>query len=50
MKMIRNWFLGAKQNYMLVAGFIERIGDYVTNISEWIIYLDKHEMTELTDH
>lgn len=38
--------LGAS-DYMLVAGFIERIGDYVTNICEWIIYLDTGKMTEL---
>lgn len=41
--------LGAT-DYMLVAGFIERIGDYVTNISEWIIYLNTGKMTELNTH
>ncbi|MEG0267599.1 MAG: phosphate signaling complex protein PhoU, partial [Carnobacterium sp.] len=41
--------LGAT-DYMLIAGFIERIGDYVTNISEWIIYLDTGKMAELNTH
>lgn len=41
--------LGAT-DYMLVAGYIERIGDYVTNICEWIIYLNTGKVTELNTH
>lgn len=38
-------------DYLHVAGFLERIGDYVTNISEWIIYLTTGKITELnTNH
>lgn len=32
---------------LFVAQFLERIGDYVTNICEWIIYMDSGEMVEL---
>ena len=34
-------------DYMKVAGYLERIGDYVTNICEWIIYLKTGKMLEL---
>ncbi|WP_125606244.1 phosphate signaling complex protein PhoU [Lapidilactobacillus bayanensis] len=34
-------------DYMLVDSFLERIGDYVTNICEWIIYLDTGKLIEL---
>ncbi|MDN6626546.1 MAG: phosphate signaling complex protein PhoU [Pisciglobus halotolerans] len=34
-------------DYMRVAGYLERIGDYVTNICEWIIYLKTGKMLEL---
>lgn len=37
-------------DYMLVAGYLERIGDYVTNISEWIVYLDSGKVVELNTH
>lgn len=41
--------LGAT-NYILVAGNLERISDYVTNLCEWIVYLESGEMTELNTH
>lgn len=34
-------------DYTLVGGSIERIGDYVTNIAEWIIYYDTGVIKEL---
>ena len=34
-------------DYLRVARFLERIGDYVTNICEWIIYLKTGKITEL---
>ena len=37
-------------NYMRISTYLERIGDYVTNISEWIIYLDSGEVVELNVH
>nr|WP_277631160.1 phosphate signaling complex protein PhoU [Atopococcus tabaci] len=37
-------------DYMLVSTYIERIGDYVTNISEWILYLKTGEIVELNTH
>lgn len=41
--------LGAT-NYILVAGNIERISDYVTNLCEWIVYLESGKITELNTH
>lgn len=41
--------LGAT-NYILVAGNLERISDYVTNICEWIVYLKTGNITELNTH
>jgi len=41
--------LGAT-DYMLASTYIERIGDYITNISEWILYLDTGEIQELNTH
>lgn len=35
---------------MMVAGYLERIGDYVTNLSEWIVYAATGEMTDLNSH
>jgi phosphate transport system protein len=35
-------------DYLHVATFLERIGDYVTNISEWIVYLSTGKITELS--
>lgn len=37
-------------DYMLVSTYIERIGDYVTNISEWILYLKTGKIVELNTH
>lgn len=38
-------------DYLNVASYLERIGDYVTNICEWIIYLATGKITELnTNH
>lgn len=34
---------------LLVAQYLERIGDYVTNICEWIIYLKNGYLVELND-
>lgn len=34
-------------DYILVAGYLERIGDYVTNICEWIIYHETGKVVEL---
>lgn len=41
--------LGAT-DYTLVSTYIERIGDYVTNIAEWIVYFNTGEITELNTH
>ncbi|WP_088809747.1 MULTISPECIES: phosphate signaling complex protein PhoU [Listeria] len=32
---------------LLVAQNLERIGDYITNVSEWIVYLESGEIEEL---
>lgn len=36
--------------YLQIAGYLERIGDYVTNICEWIIYLASGKITELNSN
>jgi phosphate transport system protein len=37
-------------DYLLVAKNLERIGDYVTNICEWIIYLETGKIAELNSN
>ena len=46
MKLDPELVLGAN-DYIMVAGYLERIGDYVTNICEWIIYLGTGKIIEL---
>ena len=40
----------AAVNEMMIATYLERIGDYITNISEWIVYLSTGELLELHPH
>lgn len=46
MKVDADLVLGAT-DYMLVARYLKRIGDYVTNICEWIVYLKTGKVVEL---
>ncbi|SFC75391.1 phosphate uptake regulator, PhoU [Alkalibacterium subtropicum] len=41
--------LGAT-DYVLVSTYLERMGDYITNISEWILYFETGEIQELNTH
>lgn len=36
--------------YLQISSYLERIGDYVTNICEWIIYLESGKITELNSN
>ena len=38
----------AGSDYLKVATYLERIGDYVTNIAEWISYLDTGKIVDLS--
>ena len=37
-------------DYLYVAQYLERIGDYVTNICEWIVYLATGKISELSSN
>ena len=37
-------------DYLHVAVYLERVGDYVTNICEWIVYLATGKITELNSN
>ena len=34
-------------DYLQIANYLERSGDYITNIAEWIVYTKKGKITEL---
>ncbi|UQS83318.1 phosphate signaling complex protein PhoU [Bombilactobacillus thymidiniphilus] len=34
-------------SYMLISTYLERMGDYVTNLCEWIVYLKSGKLSEL---
>ncbi|UQS81687.1 phosphate signaling complex protein PhoU [Bombilactobacillus folatiphilus] len=33
--------------YMLISTYLERMGDYVTNLCEWVVYLKRGKISEL---
>lgn len=39
----------AKASYLMVARFLERIGDHIVNISEWTVYSKTGRIIELSD-
>lgn len=49
MKKDSDLVLGAT-DYILVSTYLERMGDYITNISEWILYFNTGEIKELNTH
>ncbi|WP_125769055.1 phosphate signaling complex protein PhoU [Lapidilactobacillus wuchangensis] len=40
----------ASASYLMVARFLERIGDHIVNISEWIVYSKTGNIVELGNH
>ncbi|KRN10076.1 phosphate signaling complex protein PhoU [Liquorilactobacillus mali] len=40
-------FVSAGPEYMVIATHFERMGDYVTNVSEWIVYTNTGRIVEL---
>ncbi|MDY2992827.1 PhoU domain-containing protein, partial [Ligilactobacillus animalis] len=40
-------FAGEGIDYLQIANHLERSGDYITNIAEWIVYTKKGKITEL---
>lgn len=40
----------ASASYLMVARFLERIGDHIVNISEWIVYSKSGKIVELSHH
>lgn len=42
--------ISAAADYIFVTGYLSRIGDYVTNICEWIAYLETGKIVEWNTH
>lgn len=40
-------FVGVGSEYMVMATHFERMGDYITNVSEWIVYTNTGRIVEL---
>lgn len=41
--------ISQSSHLLLVAQYLERIGDYTTNICEWIVYMAAGKMIELNN-